>query len=163
MSDLALRRHLQVVGWREWVQLPDLGIEFLKAKVDTGAKTSALHSFDVALERHGGAREVYFCVHPFQRRTDVVVECHAPLVEQREVRDSGGHTEARYVIQTTIVMGKHRIDAEMTLTDRDSMGFRMLAGRTTLRGAMIVDPASSYVLGTRAKLRKLAQGPSHNT
>ena len=154
MATPADKPAIVVVGWREWVTLPDLSIEFIKAKVDTGARTSALHAFDVVLEREHGAVTVFFSIHPNQRRADPVVECMAPLIERRDVKDSGGHVERRCVIETNIVMGDCSIYSEVTLTDRDSMGFRMLVGRAALRGMFIVDPAKSYALGTRSKLRK---------
>jgi hypothetical protein len=140
---------LTILGWREWVALPELGIEQIKAKVDTGARTSALHAFDVTLNEAGDT--VLFKVHPLQRNTDLVVEASAPLLDQREVRDSGGHSELRYVIETVIVLGGAQLRAEMTLTDRDSMGFRMLLGRTALRKRYLVNPDRSYLVGRRRK------------
>lgn len=145
----------EILGWREWVSLPGLGIDHVKAKVDTGARTSSLHGFDVRLEKDNGADIVRFKVHPRQHDLDRVVECEAPLFDEREVRDSGGHTEMRYVIKTPIVIGEKSILAEMTLTNRDTMGFRMLIGRTTMNGHYMVDPARSYLCGHAAPEEEL--------
>jgi hypothetical protein len=139
----------EVLGWREWVSLPQLGIKRIKAKVDTGARTSALHAFDVRLEQQGDAKIVHFKIHPRQRDLEKVIECQAPLLDEREVRDSGGHTEMRYVISTEVVLGSSTQVVEMTLTNRDSMGFRMLIGRTAMRGQYLVDPGRSYLMKNR--------------
>jgi hypothetical protein len=141
----------KVLGWREWVSLPDLGIGQIKAKVDTGARTSALHAFDVQVVEDGGQKSVKFSIHPKQKDLNAVIKCQAPLLDEREVRDSGGHTESRYVIETTIVIGSAVHTAEVTLTNRDSMGFRMLIGRTTMKGHYLVDPGKSYQVGKRKK------------
>jgi len=141
----------KVLGWREWVSLPELGIERIKAKVDTGARTSALHAFDVRLDETSGTRLVKFSIHPKQRNLDQVIECQAPLLDEREVRDSGGHSELRYVIETKIAIGTTVHTAEVTLTNRDTMGFRMLIGRTALKGHYLVDPGKSYLMRKRTK------------
>ncbi len=135
------------LGWREWVALPELGIATLKAKVDTGARTSTLHAFRIETFDVEGKPRVRFAIHPFQKRTDVVVECEADVVDRREVSDSGGHIEMRYVIRTPIHLAGRDIPIEITLTDRDTMKFRMLLGRTTLREGFVVDPAGSYLTG----------------
>jgi hypothetical protein len=135
----------QTLGWREWLALPDLGIDYIKAKVDTGARTSALHAFRVELFDKDGEAWVRFGMHPLQYDPDEVVECEARLLDQREVRDSGGHSEMRYVIHSTIQIGDEQVDAEITLTDRESMKFRMLLGRTAMRGNYLVDPGRSYL------------------
>jgi hypothetical protein len=143
----------KTLGWREWVGLPDLGIDQIKAKVDTGARTSALHAFDVELERNPDGDTVRFKIHPEQRDLDQVVQCSAPLLDEREVRDSGGHAEQRYVIETLMRIGPDLVTAEFTLTNRDSMGFRMLIGRTAMKGHYLVDPGRSYLLGKKKKKR----------
>ena len=143
---------VNVLGWREWVSLPELGIDRIKAKVDTGARTSALHAFDVRLEEISNKKIVKFSIHPKQRDLDLVIECQAPLVEEREVRDSGGHSELRYVIETQIAVGDTVHSAEITLTNRDTMGFRMLIGRTAMKGHYLVDPGRSFL--TRKGKRK---------
>lgn len=136
----------RVLGWREWVSLPDLGIAKIKAKVDTGARTSALHAFDVSLDETGDVKIVRFKIHPKQRDLKTVIECEAPLLDEREVRDSGGHSESRYIIKTKISIGSSTHMAEVSLTNRDSMGFRMLIGRTTMNGYYLVDPGQSFLM-----------------
>lgn len=138
-----------VIGWREWVTLPDLGIKRIKAKIDTGARTSALHAFDLKLYTEKGAPMVWFAIHPLQRRDDVVKECEAEVIDQRWVSDSGGHREKRYVILTDIMMGDLKWPIEMTLTNRDNMKFRMLLGRTAMKDRLVVDPSASYLQGKR--------------
>ena len=140
-----------ILGWREWVSLPGLGIDRIKAKIDTGARTSALHAFDVRLVEDNDKKLVKFCIHPEQKNLDKVIECEAVLLDEREVKDSGGHSENRYVNETDILIGSQLHTAEVTLTNRDSMGFRMLIGRTAMKGHYLVDPGKSYVTGKRKK------------
>lgn len=140
-----------VVGWREWASLPDLDIKRIKAKVDTGARTSALHAFDLKIYTEKGAPMVWFAVHPLQKRNDIVNESGAEVIDQRWVSDSGGHREKRYVIMTDIVLGEQQWPIEMTLTNRDNMKFRMLLGRTAMMDRLIVDPSASYLQGKRTK------------
>ncbi|PLX99467.1 MAG: ATP-dependent zinc protease [Desulfuromonas sp.] len=141
------------IGWREWLTLPELPIERIKAKIDTGARTSALHAFFVEPFEENGRQMVRFGVHPLQRRPDVEVICTAPVKDFRQVSDSGGHREMRYVIETTVSLGGRSWSVEMTLTNRDSMKFRMLLGRTALAGMAVV-PERSYLFGRPPKANK---------
>ena len=135
------------LGWREWIELPDLHIPRIKAKIDTGARTSALHAFHVEPFTREGQSWVRFSIHPLQGDTARVVQCEAPVKDRRVVRDSGGHEELRYVIDTEVKIGEDRFRAEMTLTDRDTMAFRVLLGRTALRARYVIHPGRSYLQG----------------
>lgn len=138
---------LTTVGWREYVALPTLGLGGLKAKVDTGARTSALHAFRTDVESRADGEWVIFWVHPFRKRRDIEVRCEAPVLDRRTVSDSGGHRETRVVIEVPLVLSGNTWPIEVTLTNRDSMLFPMLLGRSAMTDRLIVDPSQSYVLG----------------
>lgn len=146
------RRKLKLIGWREWVSLPDLGISKVKAKVDTGARTSALHAFALHPFKEEGKDRIRFDIHPQQNNVTEVVSCVADIIDKRWVTDSGGHSEERYVIVTTIIIGKRKFPIEITLTERDSMLFRMLLGRSALRKRFMVNPARSFIRGKNNNL-----------
>lgn len=139
--------HTPVLGWREWVALPELNIALIKAKIDTGARSSALHAFMIDPYRKDGESWVMFAIHPMQKNVDVIVECHARVKDRRLVSDSGGHKQRRYVIETPLMIGRSVIHVEMTLTNRDSMRFRMLLGRTAMNSGFNIDPGASYLQG----------------
>jgi len=136
----------EVVGWREWVALPDLGVDLIKTKVDTGARTSALHAFHIETLKRKGQDWVRFAVHPIQGDDDVVRVCTSRVHDSRVVTNSGGLSERRWVIETTIALGDESWPIELTLTNRDEMGFRMLIGRTAIKGRFLVDPGRSFCM-----------------
>ena len=138
-----------LTGWREWVSLPDAGVDWIKAKIDTGARTSSLHAFDVQEFEREGEEWVRFRVKPWQESQDdaTVVEC--PVHDRRRVRSSSGHAQDRLVVNLAIRLVDRLVVSEVTLSNRDQMGFRMLIGREALRRGFIVDPARSF-LGGRA-------------
>jgi len=142
---------LPVIGWREWAALPDLGIDFIKVKVDTGARTSSLHAFDLVETVRDGIVIVEFMIHPEQRRAHPEIPAELPLTARRRVRDSGGRSELRPVVETEISLHGRRWPIELTLTRRDAMGFRMLLGRQAIRHRFVVDPGRSYCAGKRTR------------
>lgn len=142
---------LPSIGWREWLALPELGIERIKVKVDTGARTSALHASGIEHFDKDGVPWVRFKVHPLQRDVRTTVCAEAPLLDEREVRSSSGKATRRPVIATRMVLGGVVWTAELTLVRRDVMGFRMLLGRQAVRRRFLVDPGRSYLLGKPAK------------
>ncbi len=135
------------VGWREWAAMPELGIPAIKVKIDTGARTSALHALNIERFKANGADMVRFDVQPLQRNNSLMVKAEAPLIDIRAVSDSGGHTENRYVISAHLQMGPMDEVIDVTLTERKSMLFRMLIGRTALADNVLVNPAASYLCG----------------
>ena len=142
---------IPVIGWREWLRLPDLGVDSIKAKVDTGARASSLHAFDLVETVREGVPHVRFFIHPEQRRSNPTIPAVLPLVAKRRVRDSGGKTELRPVVRTVVELLGQRWPIEITLTRRDAMGFRMLLGRQAIRRRFLVDPGGSFYAGKRIK------------
>lgn len=158
-SDSASRNEALAIGWREWISLPQLGLPAIKAKIDTGARTSAIHARDIQrVKRDGGQDWVEFTVQPIQRDTAVERRCEAPLLDIRRVTDSGGHSADRFFIETELVLGPLSRTIEITLSQRDDMLFRMLLGRTALIPDVSVDPSLSFTLG-RASARLLYADP----
>ena len=135
------------VGWREWVRLEDLTTTPIKAKIDTGARTSSLHAFGLALRDSPDGTVATFEVHPLQRSAKQSDRVEIAVQGFRDIRSSSGHQERRPVIRTPITLGGHRFDIDITLTSRDEMGFRMLLGRVALRNRFLIDPGRSFCLG----------------
>ncbi|QDT01637.1 hypothetical protein K227x_00040 [Rubripirellula lacrimiformis] len=145
---------LVIIGWREWVVLPDLNIAHIKAKIDTGARSSSLHAFEIEPFTKDDQRWVRFQVHPIQRRDDLSIACEAPVHDVRNVRSSSGATSERFVILTTVSWMGESWTVDLTLADRTEMGFRMLVGREAVRGRMLVDPSRSYFGGRPPRRRR---------
>lgn len=146
-----------ILGSEEWFSFPDLGIPTIKARVDSGAKTSALHAINIAPFVKDGTNWVKFDINPIQNNLKTVIHCEAPLIDKRIVKSSSGFREQRYVIQTTLDIGDANWKIEMTLTNRDSMGFRMLLGREAMSGRVLVDPEQSYLLGAQPTTDRLKE------
>ena len=150
-----MRQIAGTIGWREWVALPDLGVHLVKAKIDTGARSSALHAFDLDIRRRKQVEHIFFSVHPLQRDDRTVVRCSAVLADERWVTSSNGKREMRPVIRTRVSILDALWDIELTLTSRDEMGFRMLLGREAIRGRYLVDPSRSFLTGRKGSKKKL--------
>ena len=133
-----------VIGWREWVELPDLKIRRIKAKIDTGARSSSLHAFDISTFDRDGKTFARFKVHPIQRNSRKTVTCEAEVLEVRQVKSSSGHAQKRIVIVTTVEVLGEAWPIELTLANRAEMGFRMLLGREAVRGRFLVDAGISF-------------------
>ena len=136
-----------IVGSEEWFGFPNLGIPAIKARVDSGAKTSSLHAYNISTFKRKGSPWVTFEVHPLQNDRRTVVRCEAAVIDRRNIKSSNGTTEKRYVISTPLNVGDTTWDIELTLTNRDSMGYRMLLGREAMKHRMLVDPSESCSLG----------------
>jgi hypothetical protein len=147
MSDPEPASSSLILGWREWLALPELGLPVIKAKIDTGARTSTLHAFYVDTFRRDGRLYARFGVHPLQQRADIVIHGEAPVIDRRQVSDSGGHREERYIIATRLALAGLDWPIELTLTNRETMLFRMLLGRTATAGRALVDPERSFLTG----------------
>ena len=145
MSKSTKPPELPIIGWREHLKLPQLGIETIKAKIDTGARSSALHAFDVHTFIHNNKEIVKFKVHPYQKNIQTTIIAEAELLEYRKVINSGGHAQVRPVIETMVKLGKYEWKIELTLTNRDVMGFRMLLGRQAVKKRFLIDSGKSFL------------------
>ncbi|WP_421790848.1 ATP-dependent zinc protease [Hyphobacterium sp.] len=135
------------IGWREWVELPDLGAARMKAKIDTGARTSAVHAWKIEPFEKDGEKWLRFELHPNQKDNKFRIPCEAQVADERLVRSSNGQVSKRYVIRTRLKLGSRTWPIDLTLSRRDEMGFRMLLGRTALRGRTLIDAAASFLCG----------------
>lgn len=149
---------LPTIGWREYVSLPELKIPAIKVKVDTGARSSSLHAFEMELFSRQGLDYVRFKIHPIQRNDTRVVEVETPVFDMRRVKSSSGESSVRPVILTPVELLGVVWPIELTLANRDQMGFRMLLGREAIRGRMMVDPGRSY-FGGKPKRKKVRRKP----
>ena len=152
-------KRLPSLGWREWVGLPGLGVGQIKAKVDTGARSAALHAFEIERFERAGEIWVRFRVHPVQRSARPTVEAEGQLIDERWVRSSSGRATLRPVIRTPLVVGKRRWLIEVSLVRRDLMGFRLLLGRQSVRNRFVVDPGKSFLAGPPPALNVEATQP----
>ncbi|MDA1353743.1 MAG: 30S ribosomal protein S6--L-glutamate ligase [bacterium] len=137
----------KIIGSEEWCKLGKLGIPAIKARVDSGAKTSTIHAYNIRPYQKDAVKWVSFEIHPLQNDRKTIIRCDAKVVDRRDIKSSSGAVERRYVIKTLLTMGKFRWDVELTLTNRDSMGYRMLLGREAMKGRLIVDPAEKFIMG----------------
>ena len=147
LSERRRKRSQFTIGWREWVELSDLGGARIKAKIDTGARTSAVHAWQIEPFERDGQPWVRFELHPKQKNNTETIACEAPVLDERLVRSSNGQISKRYVIRTRLKLGSRSWPIDLTLSRRDEMGFRMLLGRTALRGRTLIDAAASYLCG----------------
>lgn len=140
-----MKHHSSIIGWREWIRIPAFSDHPIKVKVDTGARTSALHAEDVVIKKVGRKKKVFFNILPKQRSAKPKIACEAWLIEMRNVRSSNGHMTERPVVQVEVLLGGKIWPIEITLINRDIMGFRMLLGRQAVRDIFLVDPGSSFL------------------
>lgn len=136
-----------IIGSREYCSLPNLGIDLIKAKIDSGAKTTALHADNLIVFRKNDSDWVRFSIQPFKKNGKIITNCEAQLIDNRVIKSSNGHKENRYVIKTILVIGNQKWEIEVTLTNRNFMGFRMLLGREAMSGKILIDPEKTYMLG----------------
>lgn len=151
MSDSGKNEDKLIIGWREWISLPDLEIKSIKAKMDTGARTSALHTYFIEPIGDSEKPMVRFGIHPMQKSDKNGIICTADIVDQRRILDSGGHPELRYIIRTSILVGDQKWPIDLSLTNREQMRFRLLIGRSALSEWLIIDPQRSFTLGRPLK------------
>ncbi len=138
-----------IVGWREWAQLPELGVEMIKVKIDTGAKTSSLHAFELSTFTYKGRDCVQFDIHPLQENDLIRQRCICPIVDYRWITSSTGHRQQRFIIQTLLNIGELSSLIEISLANRDEMGFRMLVGRNAFKKSVLINPSRSFLLSHR--------------
>ena len=129
-----------LIGRDEWVSLPDLSLPMIKAKIDTGAKTSAIHAFNISQKKHRGVDTVFFEVHPLQGNNEIKIHCQSPITDQRIVMSSNGHKENRYVISSKLNIAGVSWPIEITLSNRDPLKYRLLLGREALKKYVLIDP-----------------------
>ena len=141
------------IGWKEWVALPDLNIPAIKAKVDTGARTSALHASNITLVEKASGPWVQYVVQPLRKHPEIEISCESRLFETRDIKDSGGHVESRYIIETIVLLGGRELYVTLSLTSREDMLFRMLLGRTALLEEITINPSKKYLTG-KARVKK---------
>ncbi len=140
-----------LIGWQEWCALPEFNVPYIKAKIDTGAKTSSLHAFNIKEFRKKNQKYVSFEIHPVQDDNDISLKAKAKVIDERYIMSSNGHKELRYVIQTDLILGTAVIPIELTLSNRDPLRFRMLLGRDALSISSIIDPAKKNCLGKKSR------------
>ena len=140
-----------IVGWKEWIELPELGVHGIKAKIDTGAATSSVHAYDIKYVRHNGEMYVKYCLHPIQKSKKISIPCLSKLIDERKVRSSSGQMELRPVVRTILKISNFQWEIDLNLTNRDSMGMRMLIGREALETKALVNPAHKFLLGKKSK------------
>ncbi len=145
-----IQKQKLIAGWREWAQLHELGVEMIKVKIDTGAKTSSLHAFELSTFTYMGTDCVQFEVHPLQDNDRITHTCISPIIDYRWITSSTGHSQKRFIIHTTLTMGEFSSVVEISLANRDEMGFRMLVGRNALKKNILVDPTHSFLLSHKA-------------
>lgn len=138
----------KIIGCEEWCNLTDLDIPAIKARVDSGAKTSSIHAFNINPYRKNKSLWVSFEVHPLQDNRRTIVRCDAEVIDRRDIRSSSGLSEKRYVIKTLLEFYGKKLEIELTLTNRDSMGYKMLLGREAMNGLFIIDPSKHFLTGT---------------
>lgn len=147
-----------IVGWREWVKIPTLGIEWIKAKMDTGARSSAIDAENIREFSDGGTPHVAFAVNPHQRKLLPAVECIAPILDERLVTSSSGHQQRRYFVEIEIEIGDATWPIEVSLAERANLDLRMLLGRAAMRRRALVDPAQSFLTGLPPFKTNVQQG-----
>ncbi len=146
-----MNKDKKMIGNQEWCAFPELGIPAIKARVDSGAKTSSIHAFNITPFVKDNSDWVRFEIHPIQKNDQTLVICESPIVDQRAVKSSSGESETRYVISSLLSLGNDSWCIQLTLTDRDAMGYRMLLGREAMNGRITIDPSLKCVLGKESK------------